>query len=643
LLAAVKHKVKQRENRVTLRERAQLLSLLGKAGWPVAAAVVALEILTGALPALGALSLAWVVSRVSESTDAGLLTAIGPALIGYGCVLLLSHALEALSAPLQYVAKSRIDGRRRTDVLRLTTACQTIEVLEDPEVRELVRLAKAEPGNWTERTPGDGCLAQTRMCAEALGLVASCSILAVYAWWLIPVVAIPSAMVQALQSRHGVEFMRRWRDGIREGMHADVWSKMLAEPSLGKEVRIFGFARLAADRMRHHMLRMFEPVWAVGVRNLREQWVKFWLVGGGLSVCFVVVARAASQGRISISLASALLMAAWGVYQSIAGYDARAIVGALPGEHAWAALRQKLRTATPAPDEDAPRPERRADSSAVPAVRFEGVSFHYPGTSASVLHDLDLEVRPGELLAIVGANGAGKSTLIKLLSGLYRPTGGRITVDGTDIWHSGIGQWRRRITVVFQEFAKYHLSLAANISLAADASTEKHRTALSEAVEQAGLSDVVARMPNGLDTPLARSRAGGIDLSGGQWQQVILARALYAVRAGARLLVLDEPTAHLDVRSEAELFDRLAGQKGDLSVVLISHRLSTVRAADRIVLIEDGRIGECGSHDELMAQNGQYARMFTLQAERFSTDPDQQEVRVGKGGQLEESTEGAVR
>jgi ATP-binding cassette subfamily B protein len=261
------------------------------------------------------------------------------------------------------------------------------------------------------------------------------------------------------------------------------------------------------------------------------------------------------------------------------------------------------------------------------------VSFQYPGTSASVLDELSLEIRPGELLAVVGANGAGKSTLIKLLSGLYRPTGGRITVDGADIWQTGIGRWRRRITVVFQEFAKYHLSLAANISLTADTGTEQHRVALSEAVEQAGLSDVVARMPGGLDTPLARTRSGGIDLSGGQWQQVILARALYAVRAGARLLVLDEPTAHLDVRSESELFDRLARQKGDLSVVLISHRLSTVRTADRIVLIDGGRISECGTHEELMALKGQYAHMFTIQAERFSTDSD---------GQLENSSEAAL-
>jgi ATP-binding cassette subfamily B protein len=141
--------------------------------------------------------------------------------------------------------------------------------------------------------------------------------------------------------------------------------------------------------------------------------------------------------------------------------------------------------------------------------------------------------------------------------------------------------------------------------------------ALADAVREAGLSTVIDRLPDGLDTPLARDRTGGVDLSGGQWQQVVLARALYAVHTGARLLVLDEPTAHLDVRSEMELFGRLAGRAGDTSIVLISHRLSTVRHAGRIVLLDGGRITESGTHEQLLAQHGRYAEMFNIQAERF--------------------------
>jgi ATP-binding cassette subfamily B protein len=593
-----------------------LLGLLLLAGWPVTVAVIALQLLVSALPAGAALALGWVVARVWESAGVGLAEATAPALVAYAGVLVLTNAAEAFSTPLQYLAKVRIDGRRRTELARLTVSCETIEDLEDPEVQELIRLAKAEPGNWTERTPGDGALAQLTMCTGILGMIASCCILVRCGWWLVPAVVLPALLTNALRNRQGVEFMRQWRKGVREGMYADVWSKMLTEPSAGKEVRIFGYARLAAGRVRRHVLGMLGPVWAVGERNLHEQWGKFWLMAIGLGIPFTAVAAAAAHGEISVSLESAALLAAWSIFNAIAGYDARAVLGAVPGERAWAELRRKLGGDSPAP-EACPADEEVA--SAAPSVRFEGVTFRYPGSGVPVLEHLDLEIRPGELLAIVGANGAGKSTVIKLLSGLYRPTYGRITADDTDIWQAGISQWQRRISVVFQEFAKYPLSLAANISLSA-ATADRARTeaAMADVIAQAGLSALVDRMPDGLDTLLARSRAGGVDLSGGQWQLVVLARALYAARMGARLLVLDEPTAHLDVRSEFEVFDRLARNRGNLSVVLISHRLSTVRAADRILLLDGGQVRECGTHDELMALNGRYALMFATQAERFA-------------------------
>jgi ATP-binding cassette subfamily B protein len=230
-------------------------------------------------------------------------------------------------------------------------------------------------------------------------------------------------------------------------------------------------------------------------------------------------------------------------------------------------------------------------------------------------------MRPGELLAIVGVNGAGKSTLIKLLAGLYEPTSGRVTADGVDIADLGPTAWRTRLAVVFQDFVRYHLSAADNVSLG-NAAAEMSRGAVVAAARDAGLDKVVDGLPNGWDTPLARARTGGVDLSGGQWQQVALARALYAVRTGARVLVLDEPTAHLDVRTERDVFARLTAHRGDASVVLISHRLSTVRQADRIALIGDGRVAEAGTHDELMAARGPYATMFAIQAQRFQRGYD---------------------
>jgi ABC-type multidrug transport system fused ATPase/permease subunit len=253
----------------------------------------------------------------------------------------------------------------------------------------------------------------------------------------------------------------------------------------------------------------------------------------------------------------------------------------------------------------------------VPMVRFEEVSFSYPGTGTQILDRLNFEIRPGELVAIVGLNGAGKSTLIKLLCSLYKPTSGRITADGLDTSDPRLPAWRSQISVVFQDFIKYQFSAMDNIVLGrADIPVDYE--ALEFAKAEAGIDRMIGSLADGWNTPLSVSRTGGVDLSGGQWQKIVLARALYAIRLGAKLLVLDEPTAHLDVRSEFDVFQRLAKYRGAVSLVLISHRLSTVRYADRILLLEDGRITESGTHEALIESNGKYARLFSIQAERFN-------------------------
>jgi ABC-type multidrug transport system fused ATPase/permease subunit len=583
--------------------------------------MLTIQMVASGIPALTAWTFATVVGRATSIPGSGAVhVVIGP-LAAYGAVLIVGHAMDALAAPLQYIVQVRIDGARRADVSWLVANCPTIERIESQQVRELIRLAKAEPENWTERTPGDGALAVLAMVVSVVTVVASSLVLLRYRWWLIPIVIVPAIGTRVLQSRHGIEFMRQWRRGAGEGLRAAVWSRMLTGTAEGKEVRVFGFAKVAAERVRRHMLNMFEPVWAVAIRNLREQWIRLLCVGVGLGATFAVVARSAAEGHIPVAVETAVFVAAWGICQAIAGYEARAMVGAIPGERAYAALVDLLNSGSQAGAFD-----DYADSTRPPWVRFEDVTFRYPESDRRVLDGLNLEIRPGELLAIVGMNGAGKSTLIKLLSGLYQPTAGRITAEGRDVWAVRIDRWRRSIAVVFQEFAQYNLSLADNILLGRPDARRDERD-FSAAIERSGLTDVVGRLPHGADTLLGRGRTGGVELSGGQWQQVVLARALYAVAGGARLLVLDEPTAHLDVRSEFELFDRVRQKRGDLSIVLISHRLSTVRRADRIVLLDAGRIAEEGTHDELLALGGSYARMFDIQAARF---------RVGDDDRLEE-------
>ncbi len=262
------------------------------------------------------------------------------------------------------------------------------------------------------------------------------------------------------------------------------------------------------------------------------------------------------------------------------------------------------------------------------SIRFDQVSFGYGDQGGLVLDGLDLELTAGTSTAIVGLNGAGKSTLVKLLTKLYAPVGGAITVDGVDLARIESRHWQRGLAVIFQDYNRYELSAAANIALGApgfDSSPE----ALLDAARRAGAEELIARLPQGLDTVLSRQYEGGRDLSGGQWQRIGLARALHAVDAGARVLVLDEPTAQLDVRAEVEFFDRFLEITRGLTTVIISHRFSTVRRADQIVVLEHGRALERGSHEQLMARGGRYAELFRLQAERFGED-EEEETRVGR-------------
>jgi ABC-type multidrug transport system fused ATPase/permease subunit len=234
------------------------------------------------------------------------------------------------------------------------------------------------------------------------------------------------------------------------------------------------------------------------------------------------------------------------------------------------------------------------------------VSFAY-GSGMPVLDGLDLAIPAGTSLAIVGPNGAGKTTLAKLLCRLYDPTGGAILVDGADLRELDLDSWRARLAAVFQDFVRYELPLRDNVAPMGAAEHEVRR-----ALEGAGATGLAE-----LDTILSRSYQDGIDLSGGEWQRVALARALCAVQLGAGLIILDEPTAQLDVRGEAEIFDRILEATRGRTTVLISHRFSTVRHADRICVLEGGRVVEIGSHEELIRNRGRYHDMFRLQASRF--------------------------
>jgi ATP-binding cassette subfamily B protein len=282
-----------------------------------------------------------------------------------------------------------------------------------------------------------------------------------------------------------------------------------------------------------------------------------------------------------------------------------------------------------------------ADGYPTQAINLEAVSFAYPGQKRPVFDGLNLSIEAGRSLAVVGLNGAGKTTLIKLLTGLEVPLSGRITIDGRDLAELDLASWRRAVSAIFQDFVRYELSARDNIGFGAiddlrrteGTSTDEAQRPQLAAARRAGADRIVSDLPSGLATVLSRRFEGGIDLSGGQWQRIALARAMAAVGSGARVLVLDEPTAQLDARAEAELYDSFLKLTEGLTTVLISHRFSTVRRADRIVVLEGGKVAEDGGHEDLVARGGTYARLFRTQASRYRDQERRHDSEnVGDGG-----------
>jgi len=252
-----------------------------------------------------------------------------------------------------------------------------------------------------------------------------------------------------------------------------------------------------------------------------------------------------------------------------------------------------------------PFPERIRDGFA-----FEGVGFRYPGADRWAVRNLTFDLRAGEILALVGENGAGKTTVVKLLARLYDPDEGRILLDGRDLRDYDLASLRSRVGVIFQDFVRFHMTAGENIAVGRIEARDD-RARIEEAAERSLADEVIARLPGGYDQVIGKRFKRGIDLSGGEWQKIAIARAYMRE---AELLILDEPTAALDARAEYEVFQRFKELSRGKTAVLISHRFSSVRMADRIVVLADGAVEAAGTHAELIAQGGRYKELFELQA-----------------------------
>jgi ATP-binding cassette subfamily B protein len=581
----------------------------------------------GVVPAAQAVAGGVLVSRVPGAVGHGFASPAGGGLASALTAVALLMVLERLVNPLvdwlRHLVSRAIDGRLRQQLLEALEAPVGISHLEDSGLQDQLGVVKG----GLFGTAGSASVAALGIVGRYLQTLAA---VAVVAWFSVPLAVLVLAVIVVIR--------RRWHEAF--GALADALLSSGSElrkvtyhvdlavtPPAAKELRIFGLLEWLVARGRRYWDEAISVPFAVRGRLRRSANVELTVLGGVYLLTFVLVARAAVRHQLGLGVVAAILQAEFSAAQLIA--PTTEDFATAPGIAAWRAAQGIVAGA-----QDPGKPGATGSAEGLPRrqIRFEGVSFAYPGSDRPVLAGLDLALEAGRSLALVGLNGAGKTTLVKLLCRLYEPTGGRIVVDGVPLAGLDPGSWRRRLGVIFQDFVHYDLSVRDNVGFGALHLAEQ-TDALGKVAARAGAAEVIGALPSGWDTVLSRQYEGGADLSGGQWQRIAMARALFAVEGGARLLVLDEPTANLDVRAEAALFDEFLASTEGVTSLLISHRFSTVRRAERIAVLDEGQIVELGSHEELIARGGRYAEMFHLQAAQFAAEADEgQPVGEGRDG-----------
>jgi ATP-binding cassette, subfamily B, bacterial len=589
-------------DRVKMRAEWQFAGVLAKADLWLTIAWWALILVRGALPAIFAIAIGWLIETIDRGGD---LTA-PLALVGIVFVLL------QVLAPLHRAVGANLGSRTAAWLYdQLTIACVVppgMGHLEQPRLTDDLTMAR----NFDLGISGPPLFISMDFIAGGLvemgGGLASAVVLAGYAWWA-PVLLVGAWLATHWLLRESAVWRDRNTDEVREAQrHADYSYRLAVDPPAAKELRLFGLGDWVVDRFRARRLRLAELQWrATRLRERPLVWCLLLVLTANI-VVFWSLGTAAADGRIALGWLVTLASAAVSTSMIAFGGLSWALDGAAAPAAAVLRLEQAMAPA-------GALVEGKQSGAQLPAreIRFRDVTFAYPTTGEPVLANFDLTIPAGSSLAIVGQNGAGKTTVAKLLCRLYDPQAGAIEVDGVDLRTLELNSWRSRVTAVFQDFIRFERPLRDNV-----APSGADDALIMEVLAEAGATGLAE-----LDTVLARGYAGGTELSGGQWQRIALARALCAVRMGAGVVLLDEPTAQLDVRGEAEIFDRILAATRHTTTILISHRFSTVRHADRICVLEHGKVVELGTHDELMAAGGRYRTMFELQASRFSDEAEE--------------------
>ncbi len=549
-------------------------------------------------------------------SDLGVTWLPGPTLSSVGMIVFLAllqlivFALSALLNTLrnifQQLLQNSVSMRIQLMVME-KAASLDLPFYEDPASYDLLR-----------RAQNDSINRPVLMIATAFGLLqtlltlVTMIVLLFGVSWILAVVVLLSPIPAFIaDTRYGWRGYNIARWGSRLLRRMNYMVNLVTTDSFAKEVKLFGLG--------HYFIERYRLIATAFYDSQRSQVVRRYMTGfllGNIStivtsLTYLYIALQAIAGRLSLGSLTAYTQAAVQVQNSI-----QSVLSGFSGMYEHNLYLNNLvelmakEPSMPVADEPVPVPHPMRGE-----IRFENVSFAYPGAENQALSNLLFTVKAGETLAVVGRNGAGKTTLFKLICRLYDPLEGRILIDGIDIKDFEPDELRRQIGAMFQDYVDYQATAAENIGLG-NLPEIANRDSVVSASKQAGSDELISHLPEGYDTALGKWFDAGVNLSGGEWQKVALARAF--MREDARILLLDEPTSALDAQAEYDLFERLRSLTHGRTAVYISHRFSTVRRADRIVFLEHGRLVEEGTHEELIRLNGRYARLFRMQAAAYT-------------------------